>query len=70
MVARGGALVALAALPIYSVVQQAAHHYWPSIDWPAAFSSANDLAWLGLALLGSDLVAGAVYARRTMQAPR
>ena len=68
--ARLGALVALFGLPVYSVVQQAAHHYLPSIDWPASFSSANDLAWLGLALLGSDLVAGAVYARRSMQARR
>jgi arabinofuranan 3-O-arabinosyltransferase len=70
ILARAAALVALAALPIYSVAQQLAHHYYPSIDWPASFSSANDLAWLGLALLGSDLVAGAVYARRTMRAPR
>ena len=67
LAARAGALVALAGLPVYAVAQQVAHHYWPSIDWPASLSSANDLAWLGLALLGSDLVAGAVYARRTMR---
>jgi arabinofuranan 3-O-arabinosyltransferase len=66
---RVAAVVALLALPVYTVSQQVVHRYWPDINWPANMSSANDLAWLGLALLGSDLVAGAVYARGRMQGP-
>ena len=66
---RCAALVVLASLPLYGVIQQAVHHYWPDINWPANMSSANDIAWLGLALLGSDLVIGAVYARRRMDGP-
>ena len=67
---RGRALVrlaaaaALVALPVYEVAQQVAHRYWPSIDWPADLSAANDIAWLGLALVGSDLIAGALRSRR------
>ncbi len=38
--------------------EQIRYHYLPTIDWPADLSSANDLAWLGLALLGADVVAG------------
>ena len=64
---RLAALAFLAALPMYYVVQQSRHHYWPDIKWPADLSSANDIAWLALALLGSDLLVGAVYARRSMQ---
>ncbi|HUE59427.1 MAG TPA: alpha-(1-_3)-arabinofuranosyltransferase family protein [Acidimicrobiales bacterium] len=55
-------VAALLAVPVYVVQQQAAHDYLPTIDWPAALSSANDIAWLGLALLGADAVAGAVLA--------
>ena len=69
LVCRSVALLALLALPVYAVSQQALHHYWPDINWPANMSSANDIAWLGLALLGSDVVAGAVYARTRMQGP-
>lgn len=61
---RIGAAAALLAVPVYVVQQQAAHGYLPTIDWPAALSSANDLAWLGMSLLGSDLVAGFVLSRR------
>jgi hypothetical protein len=50
-----GVLVAVAG---YDVDQQVRHHYWPDINWPGNLSSANDLAWLALALVGADLVAG------------
>jgi arabinofuranan 3-O-arabinosyltransferase len=65
---RGGALLSLLSLPLYAVTEQMRYHYWPDISWPSDLSSANDIAWLGLALLGSDLVVGAVYARKTMRA--
>lgn len=64
---RLAAVGVLLAVGVYSVAEQVHYHYWPSIDWPGDLSSANDLAWLGLSLLGADLVAGAVYARRRMQ---
>ncbi|HET6873447.1 MAG TPA: hypothetical protein VFH70_01630, partial [Acidimicrobiales bacterium] len=64
-----GALMLL-CLPLYVVQQQVSHRYWPSIDWPGQLSSANDIAWLALALVGSDLVVGAVYARRLMAGTR
>ncbi|HET9077293.1 MAG TPA: alpha-(1-_3)-arabinofuranosyltransferase family protein [Acidimicrobiales bacterium] len=62
-VCRIAAVVALLALAGYAVEQQVAYRYWPTIDWPADLSSANDLAWLGLALLGSDLVGAAARLR-------
>ena len=54
------------AVPVYVVQQQAAHNYLPTIDWPAALSSANDIAWFALAMLGADAAAGAAraYTRR------
>jgi arabinofuranan 3-O-arabinosyltransferase len=55
---RVAALIALAAIPAYAVEQQVVHRYLPTIDWPAALSSANDIAWLALVLVGADLVAG------------
>ena len=60
-------IAAVLAVPAYVVQQQATHNYLPTIDWPAALSSANDIAWLGLALLGGDAVVGALLAaeRRT-----
>jgi arabinofuranan 3-O-arabinosyltransferase len=63
---RSGAVGVLLALPVYVTAQQVSHRYWPSIDWPADISLANDLAWLALALLGADLVAAAVYRRSTV----
>lgn len=60
---RLSALAALLALPAYVAEQQAVHRYLPTIDWPAALASANDLAWLGICLLGADLVSGAARAR-------
>lgn len=60
---RLSALAALLALPAYVADQQAVHRYLPTIDWPAALASANDLAWLGICLLGADLVSGAARAR-------
>lgn len=61
------AIGALIALPVYAVYEQVTHHYWPDIGWPANLSSANDIAWFGLAILGSDAVAGALYSRRRME---
>jgi arabinofuranan 3-O-arabinosyltransferase len=60
---RIAAVVALMAVAGYSVDQQWAHRYWPDINWPGNLSSANDLAWLALALVGSDLVAGFARSR-------
>ncbi|HEX6394048.1 MAG TPA: alpha-(1-_3)-arabinofuranosyltransferase family protein [Acidimicrobiales bacterium] len=73
LLARGRLAVRLLAaasfilLPVYVVQQQVAHDYLPTIDWPSALSSANDIAWFGLAMLGADAAAGAAtaYARRS-----
>jgi hypothetical protein len=62
---RSAGLLALVALPLYEVVQQVVYRYWPDITWPQNLSSANDIAWLGLALIGCDLVAAGVYAFRS-----
>ncbi|HEX4865840.1 MAG TPA: discoidin domain-containing protein, partial [Acidimicrobiales bacterium] len=59
---RAVAAAAMLAVPVYVVQQQAAHHYPPTIDWPAAISSANDIAWFALAMVGADAVAGAARA--------
>jgi arabinofuranan 3-O-arabinosyltransferase len=67
---RVASLVALVVLPLYSVLEQVRYHYWPDIDWPVALSAGNNIAWVALALLGSDLMAGAVYARRAMGGTR
>ena len=69
-VCRGVSIATLLALPAYAVFEQVTYHYWPDIGWPANLSSANDIAWFGLAVLGSDAVAGALYARRRMEHPR
>jgi hypothetical protein len=53
-VAAVGVLVTVAG---YAVDQQWRHRYWPDINWPGNLGSANDLAWLALALVGADLVA-------------
>jgi hypothetical protein len=53
---------AMLSIPVYVVQQQASHNYLPTIDWPAALSSANDIAWFALAMLGADVVAGAARA--------
>jgi arabinofuranan 3-O-arabinosyltransferase len=55
---------AMLAVPAYVVQQQASYHYLPTIDWPASLSSANDIAWFALAMLGADLAAGAARAYR------
>jgi arabinofuranan 3-O-arabinosyltransferase len=55
---RVAAVAALVAVAGYDVDQQWRHHYWPDINWPGNLSSANDLAWLALGLVGADLVAG------------
>ncbi len=55
---RAAAVAAFLLVGVYVVVQQYRWRYWPSIDWPADLSSANDLAWLALALTGADVCAG------------
>ena len=55
---RLASVAALVSVAAYDVQQQVSHRYLPTIDWPAALSAANDLAWLGLLLLGADVVAG------------
>ncbi|MGH9115255.1 MAG: hypothetical protein ACRDWW_05435, partial [Acidimicrobiales bacterium] len=60
---RAAALAALVSLPVYVTAQQAMHSYWPDINWPAELSLANDLAWLGVALLGADVVVGVLRDR-------
>jgi len=62
-VTRAGAVGSLAAVAVYDLTQQWSHHYVPDINWPANMSLANDLAWMGLVLLGADLVAGAARRR-------
>ena len=58
---RVGAVGLLASLGLYVLLQQHWRHYWPTIDWPASMSAGNDLAWTGLALLGTDVVVGATW---------
>jgi hypothetical protein len=53
----------LIAVGVYVIVEQHRYHYLPTIDWPADLSSANDLAWFGIALLGADVVAGVMRSR-------
>ena len=71
VLARGRLLVrilavgALVCVPVYAVQQQNAHDYLPIINWPASLSSANDIAWFGLAMLGADAVAGGARRWRT-----
>jgi hypothetical protein len=54
----------LLTVPVYDVQQQIVHRYLPAIDWPSELSSANDITWLGLSLLGADLVAGLLRSRK------
>jgi hypothetical protein len=63
---RGLTVAALIAVPGYVIVQQVRYRYWPTIDWPTDVSSANDLAWLALAFLGADLVAGLLQTRAAL----
>jgi arabinofuranan 3-O-arabinosyltransferase len=65
-VCRLAAVASLLALPLYVVSEQVAYRYWPDINWPSEVSSANDLAWLGLALVGADVLAG--FRRRRQRA--
>ncbi len=55
---RAVAVGCLVALPAYAVWEQVTYHYWPSIAWPSELTSANDIAWAALALIGGDLAAG------------
>lgn len=61
---RVAAVAAFAAVGLYVVVEQARWRYWPTIDWPLSFASANDLGWLAVALTAADVCAGALAARR------
>ena len=63
-VVRAATALAFLALPAYVTQQQAVHGYLPTIDWPASLSVANDLAWLGISLLGADAVVGTLVYRR------
>jgi hypothetical protein len=56
-------VLSLAAVGVYVLVEQHLHHYLPDINWPANLNRANDLAWLGLALLGADVVVGLLRSR-------
>ena len=56
-------VLSLAAVGVYVLVEQHLHHYLPDINWPANLNRANDLAWLGLALLGADVVVGFLRSR-------
>jgi hypothetical protein len=60
---RAGAIGALLLLGLYVVVQQWRHQYLPTIEWPSNLSSANDVAWTAILLLGSDAVAGLLRGR-------
>jgi hypothetical protein len=63
------ALLAMLAVPAYVVQQQFAHRYLPTIDWPAALGSANDIAWLALAMVAADMAAGAARAFTLRRSP-
>ena len=62
---RVGAVGALVGLAVYSVVEQVQYHYLPTINWAANMSSANDIAWAAICLLGADVVVGGLRARTT-----
>jgi hypothetical protein len=64
---RVAAVAAFAAVGLYVVVEQARWRYWPTIDWPLSFASANDLGWLAVALTAADVCAGALAARRAQR---
>jgi hypothetical protein len=63
LVVRVLSVVSLLALGLYILVEQHRYHYLPDINWPANLSRANDLAWLGLTLLGADVVVGLMRSR-------
>ena len=60
---RVASVAALVVTGVYVVAQQHRYHYLPTIDWPGDLSSANDIVWLGLTLLGGDVVVGAMRSR-------
>lgn len=66
---RIAAVAAFAGVGLYVVVEQARWRYWPTIDWPLSFASANDLGWLAVALTAADVCAGAVAARQSRRRP-
>jgi arabinofuranan 3-O-arabinosyltransferase len=51
-----GAPLALAAAALYVIVQQYRYDYVADLDWPGRFTSVNDLAWLAVVLLLTDVV--------------
>jgi hypothetical protein len=57
------AIGVLLTVPVYDVQQQVVHRYLPAIDWPSQLSSSNDITWLGLSLVGADVVAGLLRSR-------
>jgi hypothetical protein len=60
---RAAGVGSLVLLGVYVVVQQWRYQYLPTIDWPSDLSSANDIAWLAILLLGSDGVVGLLRGR-------
>lgn len=61
---RGAAVAAYLSVGVYVVAEQARWRYWPTIDWPLSFPTANGLAWTALGLTAADVCAGALAARR------
>jgi hypothetical protein len=60
---RALSLLSLLGLGLYVLAAQHGHRYLPDINWPANLNRANDLAWVGLTLLGADVVVGFMRAR-------
>jgi hypothetical protein len=58
-----GSVLALAAAAGYTVVRQWRNDFPPDFGWPQFFEPSHWLAWTALALLGADLVVGALRGR-------
>lgn len=62
-----GAPSALVLCALYVVVQQHRYDYVSDLDWPSRFSRVNDLAWLAVLLLFTDVLVQ--WARRRATRP-
>jgi hypothetical protein len=62
-VLRAATVATLIAVGVYVIVEQQRYRYLPTIDWPADVSSANDLAWLAVTLLGAEVVVAVMRSR-------
>jgi hypothetical protein len=58
------AVAGIVAAGWYTVAHQAALHVAADGSWPAAFQTANNLAWAGVVFLGADAVVEVVLRRR------